>query len=292
MNPLGESWKARGHTRTLCGHRIFTVDIPASGPESGPPLLVLHGFPTSSFDFCGVVDALATTRRVLLFDMLGYGLSDKPDLAYDFAGQADIAMAFLDALGVDRLGMLTHDVGDTLGGELLARQAEGSWDVEITDRALTNGSITMELVKLSAGQLFLLGLPDRRLPEDTPLGREAVMAGVAATFGPHATVDDEELTAQWQMIEHLDGHLLLPRLIRYVEERRHNEARFTGAIERHPSPLVVVWGSADPIAVPAMAERLCRSREDIGLRFLDGVGHYPMLEAPDRFVGALLEMGG
>jgi pimeloyl-ACP methyl ester carboxylesterase len=105
-------------------------------------------------------------------------------------------------------------------------------------------------------------------------------------------VDDEELTAQWQMIEHLDGHLLLPRLIRYVEERRHNEARFTGAIERHPSPLVVVWGSADPIAVPAMAERLCRSREDIGLRFLDGVGHYPMLEAPDRFVGALLEMGG
>ena len=62
-------------------------------------------------------------------------------------------------------------------------------------------------------------------------------------------MDDDEITGQWEMISHLDGHLLLPRLIRYIEERRHGEARFTGAIERHPSPLVVVWGQDDPIAV-------------------------------------------
>ncbi len=52
-------------------------------------------------------------------------------------------MAFVDPLGVDRLGLLTHDVGDTVGGELLARQLEGAWDVEITDRTVTNGSIYM-----------------------------------------------------------------------------------------------------------------------------------------------------
>ena len=47
-----------------------------------------------------MVDRLAADRRVLLFDMLGYGLSDKPDLAYTFALQADIAMAFIaDARG-------------------------------------------------------------------------------------------------------------------------------------------------------------------------------------------------
>jgi pimeloyl-ACP methyl ester carboxylesterase len=291
VNRLAESWRAAGRTVTLCGRRIFTVDIPASGPASAPPLLVLHGFPTSSFDFRGVVGALAATRRVLLFDMLGYGLSDKPDLAYDFALQADIAMAFLDAGGVEELGLLTHDVGDTVGGELLARQLEGGWEVEISDRALTNGSIYMADVQLSEGQRFLLSLPDQRLPEDAPLGRETVMAGVAATFGPGSAVDEEELTAQWEMIAHHDGHLLLPRLIRYVEERRRREERFTGAIERHPSPLVVVWGDADPIAVPAMADRLCRARAGTDLRLLAGVGHYPMVEAPDRFVGALLAAG-
>ena len=66
------------------------------------------------------------------------------------------------------MGLLTHDVGDTVGGELLARQLDGEWDVEITDRTVANGSLYMELAQLSAGQQFLLGLPDARLAEDAP----------------------------------------------------------------------------------------------------------------------------
>ena len=117
------------------------------------------------------------------------------------------------------------------------------------------------------------------------------MAGVTATFSPTSLVDDDELTGQWEMISHLDGHLLLPRLIRYIEERKHGEARFTGAIERHSSPLVVVWGRDDPIAVPAMVDRLRSARPDIRVHLLEGVGHYPMVEAPGRFVDAVLGHG-
>ena len=287
MNPLASAWRDRGTRRTLCGHAVFTVDIPASGPELRAPLLVLHGFPTSSFDFHRVVDRLAGDRRVLLFDMLGYGLSDKPDRAYTMAVQADLAMALVAGLGVDRLGLLTHDVGDTVGGELLARHLEGAWDVAITDRTLANGSIYVELAQLSVGQQFLLGLPDERLAEDAALDRDTVMAGVAGTFSPAAVVDPDELASQWEMMAHRDGQQLLPRLIRYIEERRRSEWRFTGAIERHPSPLVVVWGRDDPIAVPTMTDRLLRARPDATVTVLEGVGHYPMVEAPDRFVEAL-----
>lgn len=287
MNRLARAWRDRGHHRTLGGHQIFTVDLPSTGSALHPPLLVLHGFPTSSFDFSRVVDRLAADRRVLLFDLLGYGLSDKPDQAYTFSLQADIAMAFVAELGIDQLGLLTHDVGDTLGGELLARQLEGGWTVEITDRAMTNGSIYHELAQLSVGQQFLLGLPDERLTSDSRLDRTAVMAGVASTFSPRTEVNEDELSAQWEMISHLDGDLLLPRLIRYIDERRSHERRFTGAIEQHPSPLVVVWSEDDPIALPVMIEVLCRGRTVIRRRLLDGVGHYPMVEAPDRFLAAL-----
>jgi pimeloyl-ACP methyl ester carboxylesterase len=285
VNPLAAAWRERGRARTVCGHRIFTIDIPARGPDRRPPLLVLHGFPTSSFDFHRIADRLAADRRLLLFDMLGYGLSDKPDLAYSFALQADIAMALVAQLGVERLDLLTHDVGDTVGGELLARQLEGGWAVEITGRTLTNGSIYVDLTRLSPGQQLLLSLADERLAEG--LDRSAVMAGVVATFSPAAVVGEEELEAQWEMIDHRDGSRLLPRLIRYVEERRRNGERFTGAIERHPSPLGVVWGRDDPIAVAAMADRLAHRRPDTRLAGLDGVGHYPMVEAPDRFLEAL-----
>ena len=287
MNPAAAAWRRRGRHHDLGGHRIFTVDLPCSGRETRPPLLVLHGFPTSSFDFHLVADRLTADRRVVLFDMLGYGLSDKPDRDYTFPLQADLAVALADTLGLDRLGLLTHDVGDTLGGELLARQLEGGWDVEITDRAMANGSIYHRLARLSAGQEFLLGLPDERLSAAERPGRDAVIAGVAGTFGPDTAVDDGELAGQWDMIAHLDGDLLLPRLIRYIEERRSAEDRFTGAIERHPSPLTVVWGEDDPIAVADMVDVLCEGRPAIRRRLLAGVGHYPMVEAPERFLEAL-----
>jgi pimeloyl-ACP methyl ester carboxylesterase len=80
---------------------------------------------------------------------------------------------------------------------------------------------------------------------------------------------------------------LLPLLARYIEERRRLEHRFTPPVVEHPSPLLVVWGTDDPIAVSAMADRLSAARPDSRVVRLDGVGHYPMMEAPGRFLDAL-----
>ena len=60
-------WDAIGTRRQLCGHGVFTIDAPAIGPEVHAPLLVLHGFPTSSFDYAAVLDGLRAGRRVLSF---------------------------------------------------------------------------------------------------------------------------------------------------------------------------------------------------------------------------------
>jgi pimeloyl-ACP methyl ester carboxylesterase len=282
-----DEWSRLGGRRELAGHHIFTIDAPASGAETAEPLLVLHGFPSSSFDFHLVLDDLRRSRRVLLLDMLGYGLSSKPDAPYTIAEQADVVAAFTHALGVDRLALLTHDMGDTVGGELLARQREGAWPVEVTRRVLTNGSIYIGMAQLSAGQQLLLALPDERMADEQALGAAMVRAGLAATFSPASVVDDDELVSQWELIAAGDGHRLLPRLIRYVEERRRSERRYTGAIEEHPAPLHVVWGVDDPIAVVAMTDRLLRARPDAGRELLVGVGHYPMVEAPRRFADAV-----
>ncbi len=282
-------WAALGRHRQLAGASIFTVDAPALGTERFEPLLVLHGFPTASFDFHLVVDELRQDRRVLLVDMLGYGLSDKPDRAYTIGMQADVVAAFTDELGIGALSLLTHDLGDTVGGELLARQVEGRWAPQIVRRVLTNGSVYIELAHLSAGQQLLLSLPDERLAAEGVVDEAGVTAGLRATFSPRADVDDAELSAMWSLIARQQGERLLPRLIRYIEERRRSEGRFTGAIEEHPSPLAIVWGDDDPIAVSPIAERLNGVRPDAELHWLDGVGHYPMVEAPARFADAVLE---
>ena len=273
------------------------VSLPPAGSRQDPipPTVeqILHGFPTSSFDFAAVLDTLRGGRRVLLLDGLGYGLSDKPDRHYTLALQADLAAAFVAELGLTRLALLTHDVGDTVGGELLARRAEGTWDVEVTRRVITNGSIYIEQAHLTNGQQLLLSLPDEKLAPDAPINAASLRRSLIDTYSPAASVppegsDDDLLGATVEQIMHDDGHLVLTRLIRYIEERRQNERRFTGAIEADPSPLHIVWGLDDPIAVPSMVDTLVAARPDATVVRLDGVGHYPMVEDPGRFLEAVL----
>ena len=286
-------WESIGTTCRLCDERIFTIDAPSIGPERHAPLLVLHGFPTSSFDYAAVLDGLREGRRVLLFDMLGYGLSAKPDRGYPIALQADIAAAYVEALEIDRLALLTHDMGDTVGGELLARRSEGAWPVEVTRRVVTNGSIYIEQAHLTSGQQLLLGLPDQVLAGPVPIDDASITQSLRETFSidtplvPEGWPEDPVPAAAAQVV-HDGGHRLLPRLIRYIEERRSNERRFTGAIETDPSPLHIVWGLDDPIAVPSMVDTLLAARPDATATRLAGVGHYPMVEAPHRFLGAAL----
>jgi pimeloyl-ACP methyl ester carboxylesterase len=286
-------WDAIGTRRDLCGERIFTIDAPAIGPEQHVPLLILHGFPSSSFDYAAVLDGLRAGRRVLLLDMLGYGLSAKPDRAYSMGLQADIAVAFVAALGLERLALLTHDMGDTVGGELLARRAEGAWPVELTRRVVTNGSIYIDQAHLTNGQQLLLGLPDAILPPGVPVDAASITQSLRETFSPLTPPvppgwPGDPVPEAANQVVHDDGHLLLPRLIRYIEERRANERRFTGAIESDPSPLHVVWGLDDPIAVPSMVDTLLAARPDATAVRLEGVGHYPMVEAPQRYLDAVL----
>jgi pimeloyl-ACP methyl ester carboxylesterase len=140
-DPSVQAWADRGEFRRAGGREIFTIDVGPEGEERAEPLLILHGFPTCSYDYRHILDDLAVHRRVLVLDLLGFGLSEKPDVRYSIGLHADIVQAYVEQVGVRRMALLTHDMGDTVGGELLARQDEGQWPVEITRRILTNGSI-------------------------------------------------------------------------------------------------------------------------------------------------------
>ena len=256
---------------------------PPTGPETLEPLLVMHGFPSSSFDFHHVVDALAEHRRVLLFDMIGYGLSAKPDRAYTIDLQADVAQAFVADAGVSTLALLTHDVGDTVGGELLARQDEGRWPVEITRRVVTNGSIYIEMAHLSAGPAAPAGPPRRAAARRPPAstvppcrpawprrsrrgrggGRGRSGGGVGAHLArrrPPPVAPDHPLhrgAATEPGPFHRSDRVAPVAAGDRVGHRRPHR----GGAHGHPAP---------------------RARPDARLTWLDDVGHYPMIESPSR----------
>jgi pimeloyl-ACP methyl ester carboxylesterase len=281
------AWERRGEYRDVAGRRLFVVDRSPVEPQrqTAAPVLVLHGFPTSSHDWQRVLDSLARRHRVVLPDLLGFGLSEKPDQRYSLFEQADLVEALVRDAGMTEVALVTHDMGDSVGGELVARSLDGTLAFDVTRRVISNGSVYLDMAHLTDGQQLLLSLPDERLADG--LGRGALVQALRGTFTPGAPVADEDVETAADLILRDGGDLLLPRTIRYVEERRVHEGRWTGAIEQHPSPLTIVWGDADPIAVWPMAEQLREARPDSTLVRLRDVGHYPMLEAPDAFAAAV-----
>lgn len=283
------AWARQGRWLDTDAGEVFVVDRPASGPETGPPVLVLHGFPTCSYDWRDVVATMAPGRRIVLFDFLGFGLSAKPDRRYGIHLHADTTQQLADQLGLERVALVTHDMGDSVGGELLARSAEGRVDFEVVERVVSNGSIYLDMAHLSVGQQLLLGLPDAPF-DPASAGRdpsESFKAGIGETFAEGHPASADELEAQWQLVSLDAGNTLLARTIRYLEDRRLEERRYTGAIETHPSSLHVVWGELDPIARHVMTAELVAARPDATLATLAGVGHYPMIEAPADFAAAV-----
>src|SRR6476646_6742270 len=134
MTAVGE-WEALGSRIDVDGHAVWRCDLVPTGDVVGDPVLVLHGFPSSSFDWRHVVGPWrAAGRRVVLFDFVGFGLSAKPDLRYGIRRYADAATAVAQAAGLDRVVLVTHDMGDTVGGELLARDQEGSLPFAVSRR--------------------------------------------------------------------------------------------------------------------------------------------------------------
>ncbi len=158
-------------------------------------------------------------------------------------------------------------------------------ELEVVSRVIVNGSIYLDLASLTDGQQRLWSADDARLPDELGalIGGDALAAGLAAVFHPDHQPDDRERAALVAMIEERDGHLLLPRLIRYLDDRRRAESRYTGAIEVHPSPLTILWAQQDPVAVAEMGEQLAGRATNARLVRLDGFGHYPMVEQPGRF---------
>lgn len=320
-NPEVQAWHDLGRLVETPGGRVFVVDLDVPDATEDP-VVVLHGFPTSSLDWRDVLDDLGRgRRRVVLFDFLGFGLSDKPDRRYGIDLHADTTVAVLDALGIDRCVLVTHDMGDTVGGEILARTLpagtvpdDPAWsapdeapvitsgtgrppdplDLEVTRRVIVNGSIYLDLASLTDGQHRLWSAPDERLGDELSelVGGDGLGRGIAKVFHPDHQPDDAERAALVAAIEYQNGHLLMPRLIRYLDDRRRAESRYTGAIETHPSPLVILWADDDPVAVAAMGAQLASRRTDARYRPLAGFGHYPMVEDPARFGAALRDALG
>jgi pimeloyl-ACP methyl ester carboxylesterase len=284
-----EAWLASGERVSveLPGAGRFQVFCRLAG--SGPWLTLLHGFPTSSWDWARVAPTLERRFRVLAPDFLGFGDSDKPTRhAYSIFEQADLVQALWRRFGVEETTLAGHDYGATVTQELLARGREGTLGADLRAVVLLNSGLYVELARPLLIQRLLasriLGpLLARAVTE------RAFARSLSSVISPAHALGQEELRAQWEVVRRANGVAATPRLLRYMAERRENAVRWEGALEGRDVPLQLVWGMADPRSGAHIAEHARNRVPGARIVALADVGHYPHLEAPDAVAAAITE---
>jgi pimeloyl-ACP methyl ester carboxylesterase len=297
MSMSMEQWQQSGdfliYRKFGIDYRIFYKDSAQNSLQemSKPTLLLIHGFPTASIDWQHVWPELSAHFRLVTLDMMGFGFSDKPlEYQYSIHDQADIFQTLLNELEIHHYHILAHDYGDTVAQELLARQHERAQQEKIP-LALTG---KIHSIILLNGGLF----PETHRPVlmqkllISPLGSWLIRFYTYEKFKKTLSdicknnITEDELSIYWQLLNYNNGSRVMPKLICYMQERKHYRQRWVGALENTSIPLRLINGTADPISGLHMVERYRQLINNPDVVLLDDVGHYPQVESPQKVIAA------
>ena len=281
--PISPSqWRTDGIVERIGDYQLFAIE---GGNKQAPKLLLIHGFPTSSWDWAPLWDALCERFHCLAIDMLGFGWSSKPKKHdYSILEQADLITALARRRGFGACHVLAHDYGDTVAQELLARSNVGKSNMlTLQSLCLLNGGLFPETHRARVVQQLL----------NSPVGwlvAKAInykrFANAMRSICSPGSLEDAELQVLWDIIIVNDGHTLGHKLIRYIDERKTHRERWVGALQDTATPVRVINGSLDPVSGAHMVARYRELIADPDVVSLPDAGHYPQLEVPQAVLDA------
>jgi pimeloyl-ACP methyl ester carboxylesterase len=268
--------------------RDHTIAYREAGDPAAPAIVLLHGFPTSSFMFRGLIEDLAGSYHVLAPDHLGFGASDTPAVSefdYTFDNLTKVTTELLEQLGVARFALYIQDYGAPIGLRLASRHPEritalivqngnayaegltpfwdglrGFW----ADRA-THENAVRELLRTDDFRWqYLHGVPEDRLDHVDP---DAWALDRARVDRPGNV--EVQLQLFWDYRTNLDAY-----------------PEFHNSLRTHRPPTLIVWGEHDEIFGADGARAYLRDLPDAELHLLDA-GHFA-LETHRREIAALI----
>ena len=285
-------WIDEGRYENIDGHNIF---VHASGTPKSPGhgVLITHGFPGSSIDWKNVVPRVALHTRVVVSDFLGFGQSDKPtdgtfETYYSLFQRADRVIKVAESEGLKEVVLVIHDMGQTVGSEIMARHEEGKLPFKIRHAIILNGSTLVNMVHFVEEQVKMLEAPDE-LTEGMSAETLSHFMSQDGLFAKEHAPNEALLDVMVAQVRAKQGDRLLARMNRYQLERKENLQRWTDGLTKLSAPTSVYWGEQDINAKVEMAHKMKELNPDIDLHIWKDCAHWPPIEVPERLAKAIVD---
>jgi pimeloyl-ACP methyl ester carboxylesterase len=305
-------WIKTGSFLNYQGYAIFYRDnfllkeAARQCDEKQPIDILLHGFPSFSYDFAELFESLhAENHHVITLDFLGFGVSDKPsDIDYTLMMQADIVEEVLIHVLKDLMShcsnaqnysysvsVISHDMGVSVAQELMARQLDGSSRnikdslyYNINGVVFLNGGIFPETHHPTVTQRLLLSKYTGPLVKHL-MSYPSFAHSLSIVFGANTKPSNDDLKLYWSSVLYKGGLNIMHLLQQYIIDRRLNRERWVNALINSTRdniiPVRFINGPADPVSGMHVVHRykeLVPSEGSDVIVLGQDIGHYPQLE--------------
>ncbi|MFC4942334.1 alpha/beta fold hydrolase [Pseudonocardia sp. GCM10023141] len=273
----------------------FTLAYDRAG--TGPAMVLLHGWPGDRTDYRALTPLLTDSVEVVVPDLRGFGESDKhlvdPALGYSAAAQARSVVGLIDELGLHRPVLAGYDIGSRIAQTVAATHPDLVGAIVVAPPLPGVGNRVLD----AAAQSEFWYQPFHQLPlvEQLLDGRPEAIRTYLAHFWTHWS--GPRFTPDAAHLDHLAAAYGAPGAftasIGWYRSGAGTVARSLTETAPAPTdriavPTTVLWPEHDPLFPRAWSDRLDAFFSAVDLQFLDGVGHFPPLEAPERLAAAVL----
>jgi pimeloyl-ACP methyl ester carboxylesterase len=282
---------------------VWVANLPvhvlrADGPTAGPTQLLVHGLGGAAINWLEVIRGLSERGPVLAPDLPGFGRSQPAQArASRIEHNLEFLAALIRVMGLTRIEVHGNSMGGMLSTLLAAELPQFVSRLVLVSPALPGPTSRLRELDPETLRRFapfvIPGIGERRMmrwyagstPEELFAETEQYILAEASLLRPSLRAVHVENTAYgkrhpWRFESYSAATNSLVRLL-------VNRRRLDDALDRITSPTLVVWGDQDRLIGRPVIERALARRPDLDLVELDGIGHVPMLEAPDRYLAAV-----
>ena len=249
------------------------------GDETKPKLVLIHGFPNSSFDYYKMIPFLEDEYHIAALDFPGSGFSDKPLDGYNYmlAENAEIVDHFVrEVVGFEDFALYTHDRGVSIGLAFLGNYLDNpNPGYTVNYHFLSNSGMFLPLANLGTGQMRML---------DPDTAAQMLASRAAQT---RRTEGEPQSLAYSDIFAFNQGNISLIYVGRYLLERQANEVRWLENLPRSPVPVAYLWGLGDSVNPVRISHHVwdtyLNDREaQSSFWVLPTAAHYPQRDRPEE----------
>ena len=240
---------------------------------TGVPLLLIHGFSSSTFSWKDIFEQLSRNFRVIAVDLKGHGFSDKPDGDYTRRAQAALIVQLLDYLKIEKAWL----VGNSMGGEIALNVALLNGHRVAGLILIDSGGINVEGGQSLAPSYIRIPVLGRLLVALALTSDRLVRRGLEKSFFDDSKVTDERIAAYHRPLKTRGGQLAGVRA-----RMQAGQFPVEPQLDRVKVPTLIIWGADDIVIPPAAGRRMNALIAASKLVIIENCGHTPQEERPER----------